>query len=546
MTAQKTFDPAETRLCDRTAVALLVVCTAIVFAVFRDYGLGWDDYAHAQYGDLLVSYYATGMEDTRALSFINLYKYGGGFDLAAALTAKILPFTVFETRRLLGGLTGIVGLIAVWRAARRLSTPFGGLAATALLAACPLYVGHVFMNAKDGPFAVAMAVLMCGLVRMVEEYPRPHWTTRILVGLGLGLSIGSRVMGGFGVVAALCALVYVLILDARSAGIRIASAKLGQFTLAMLPAALLGYAVMALVWPWGVVDPLNPFRALVYFAHFFEQPWEELFGGQIIMVTDMPRRYVPTLFALKLPLVFLALTTFGMAGAAIAACMGGVARNRRALLACVVILAIAPVAAAVLARPAMYNSIRHFVFVMPPRAVLGGLACAWVYDWASQRGRLATVLAGLVFIAGLALPLAEMVRLHPYEYTHFNRLAGGVAGARANYMLDYWGLSFKQASQGLAAKLAELKLHKPPDRRWKLAVCGPHPSPEVELGPDFEVTGEPKGADFAMLLGTFYCARLDAPMWVEVERAGVVYATVYDIRGLNIETLLTRPPIGTQ
>ena len=77
---------------------------------FRDYGLGWDDYTHSQYGDLLLKLYGSGFTDTRALSFVNLYKYGGGFDMAAALAAKVLPFGLFETRRLLGAAVGIFGL----------------------------------------------------------------------------------------------------------------------------------------------------------------------------------------------------------------------------------------------------------------------------------------------------------------------------------------------------------------------------------------------------------------------------------------------------
>ena len=70
-------------------------------------------------GDLLVSFYTSGFADKRALSFVNLYMYGGGFDLFAALTAKVLPFTVFETRRLIGAAVGLVGLIVVWRTTRR-------------------------------------------------------------------------------------------------------------------------------------------------------------------------------------------------------------------------------------------------------------------------------------------------------------------------------------------------------------------------------------------------------------------------------------------
>jgi hypothetical protein len=45
-----------------------------------------------------------------------------------------------------------------------------------------------------------------------------------------------------------------------------------------------------------------------------------------------------------------------------------------------------------------------------------------------------------------------------------------------------------------------------------------------------------------MMLGEFYCAQLKAPVLVEIEREGVVYARVYDIRGRTISSLLTIPP----
>src|SRR5579862_9477364 len=144
---------AAARRRDFCAIVVLVLAGAIAAATFRDYGLGWDDYTHSQYGDLLVSLYGSGFADKRALSFVNLYMYGGGFDLLAALAAKILPFGLFETRRFVGAAVGLVGLFFTWRLGRRLGGPFAGLVALILLAACPLYYGHMFINAKDGPFA---------------------------------------------------------------------------------------------------------------------------------------------------------------------------------------------------------------------------------------------------------------------------------------------------------------------------------------------------------------------------------------------------------
>ena len=45
-----------------------------------------------------------------------------------------------------------------------------------------------------------------------------------------------------------------------------------------------------------------------------------------------------------------------------------------------VFAALLPVAIAIVTRPAMYNGIRHFLFVIPPLAVLGGLAAGFIIE----------------------------------------------------------------------------------------------------------------------------------------------------------------------
>ncbi|HVX91790.1 MAG TPA: glycosyltransferase family 39 protein [Xanthobacteraceae bacterium] len=533
-----------TRVCDGLAVALLVLAAAVALAIFRDYGLGWDDYTHSQYGDLLLSFYRSGFSDRRAFSFVNLYMYGGGFDMAAALLAKVLPFGLFETRRLLGAVVGLLGLLATWRLGRRVGGPLAGLLALVLLAACPLYFGHMFMNPKDAPFAAAMAFLLLMLVRLFERFPRPAPVDVVLFGLALGLTIGSRVIGGVAAIDWLAALAVMVASDARALGLREAGRRSARFILSLLAGVPIAYVVMGLIWPWSVLAPLNPLRAVAYFSTFFEKPWKELFEGVLLAVPDMPRTYVPTFLLLQLPEIFLVLGVAGLAGALLAQFRGDVPPQRRALLLLLATAVIFPVALTVATRPAMYNGIRHFVFLLPALAALAGLAGAIAFQRLGASWRPARAsLAGL-FALGLALPLKEMAAIHPYEYTYFNVLAGGVPGADRRFMLDYWGLSFKQVSEQLLAALAQRHEAPPGGRRWRIAVCGPHPPAEVALGPRFETTWNPKGADFAMTLGEFYCARLDAPVLAEIDREGVMYARVYDIRGRSISNLFTIPPVN--
>lgn len=533
------------RHADALAVGVLAAVTLLAAATFRDYGLGWDDYTHAQYGQLLVDFYASGFRDQRAFAFVNLYHYGGGFDMAAALLTKLLPFDLFETRRLLGATVGLIGLTATWRLGRRVGGPLAGLLALVLLAACPLYYGHMFINPKDAPFAAMTAVALLGTARAFEEYPAPRPATLLLLGLGWGLAVGARIMAGFAMIAAAAALALIVVAEAHADGSKAAFARLKRFVIAAAPAAALALVAMALVWPWAILHPLNLPRAVLYFSHFFETPWRELYGGEPILTTEMPRSYVLVMLALTLPEIMLGLAAAGLAWACLEACRGGPA-PQRAVLLLIVLAASLPIIVTVATRPAMYNGIRHFLFIVPPFAVLAGLMGSRIWEWLWRRGRAPFLAAVALLAVGVAVPVVAMVRLHPYQYVYFNHLAGGVRGADGRYMLDYWGLAFRQASLEFLRVLAARGLAPEKGRKWKIAVCGPHPPARVVLGEGFELTWDPKGADFAMMLGAFYCRSFDAPVLVEVKREGVLFARVYDIRGRAFDSLFTIPPVQSE
>src|ERR1051326_6828468 len=422
------------RTCDDLALIVLAVTGLIAGLTFRDYGLGWDDYTHAEYADLLLRMYGSGFRDTAALSFANLFMYGGGFDMAAALLHKIIPLELFETRRLLGAVVGMIGLAVTWRLARRVGGPLAGLAALLLLVLCPTYYGHMFMNPKDAPFAVAMVILMLGLVRLAEEYPQPSPRTILIVGLGAGLSIGTRILGGLALVYAFAGFVPLLLEEVRNHGAREASRRFLHAAYALLPGLILGYLVMGLIWPWSIMEADNPFRALTYFSHFFEKPWKEMFDGALVSVPDMPWSYLPTLFALQLPEVLLGLAIAGVVGTLVSLSRKDVPARRKTILLMLTLAATLPLVIAMVKRPALYNGIRHFIFVIPPMAVLAGASFAWGMNWLKDNHRRWQPAALAVFMFGLLLPLSEMIRLHPYEYTHFNHIAGTVRSADNFFM----------------------------------------------------------------------------------------------------------------
>lgn len=530
---------------DATAAVVLAVVFVIALLTFRDYGVNWDEPVEAEYGKRLLAYYGSGLTDRSAFSFLNLYYYGGAFDLAGASLDYILPFGHLLTRRLLGAMVGIAGMAIVWRTSRRLGGPVAGLVALVLLATCSPFYGHMFINPKDAPFAVAMAWLLYGLVRAFEQHPRARGGTIAVCGVALGLAVGTRIIGLIGFAYAGIGIVVLWAVESQTIGIKLALVRITHTLLRLVFALPVAYVVMGAVWPWSVLGPYNLIQALDYFGHFREVPWEELYDAKLTSILTMPQSYVPKFLLLQLPEVFSVLALVGAVGAVIATLRGRIHPWRRAALATIVTAALLPIVLAVFGRPALYNGVRHFLFVIPPLAVLGGLSAAFLYERLSSWQKVTAWASAGMFVALLSLPISDLVRLHPYQYVLFNRLAGGVKTANHRYMLDYWGLGLTEAANGLREWIKDAHVPPPSDGKWKVAMCGPAALIPYILGDEFTAHAA-MGADFALSMGTYYCADLDAPIVATAERDNVIFARAYDLRGRSIATTMRMHPFRSR
>ena len=79
-----------------------------------------------------------------------------------------------------------------------------------------------------------------------------------------------------------------------------------------------------------------------------------------------------------------------------------------------------------LLHPAVYDGLRHFLFLLP---LMAALAAMGFIEFFQKRpwGRLQKTTAGLT-LAGVLATAVQLVLLHPYEYAYFNILVGGFKG----------------------------------------------------------------------------------------------------------------------
>jgi hypothetical protein len=218
----------------------------------------------------------------------------------------------------------------------------------------------------------------------------------------------------------------------------------------------------------------------------------------------LPARYLPELLLLTMPeILLLGLLAAGLrAGRAVLA-PGGAARLGSPAGTSWIAIATAaclPVLYGVLARPVVYNGLRHFLFVLPPLALL---AAAGLEPLLARRRPLPRAAGAALIVVGLLAPVARMVELHPAQYAYFNEVAGGTRGALGRFDLDYWGVTLRAATVELAARLEAAGLAGP--KRLKVAVCGDATSAAYFFPPYLELATDPRGADLEIGLNEFFC-----------------------------------------
>ncbi|MBP2290424.1 glycosyltransferase family 39 protein [Azospirillum rugosum] len=460
----------------------LLFCLAVIAALtFRDYGISTDEEVQHIYGQKLLLFYTSGFQDWSAFHFKDLYLYGGLFDLVVALLVPVSPFEEYETRHLLCAIVGVIGIAGTWRLGRLLGGARAGFLAAVMLALSGVYYGAMFNNTKDVPFAAAMVWTVYFATRMALQFPRPRTSAVLKFGLALGLALGIRVAAILaGVYLAAAAGLY-LVMAMRRAGWRAALADAGTIAVRSLPALPVAYGLMAVFWPWGVFEPLNPFRALFTFSSFqhLQFSLQTLFLGEMVPAVNAPCLYLPVYLLIKLPETVVVGTALAVLSGAHWAWRtlrrgGGPGAGwdpavRHAIIA---LAAFLPIAMVMVTRPTVYNGIRHFLFVVPPLVVLAALAFERVWSFAESRGELAGRAVALALAATATVQAWSLGTLHPNQYVYYNQFVGGMKGADGQFELDYWGNSLHEATKELIAFVERENDGQSPPRTYTLTVCG--------------------------------------------------------------------------
>ena len=409
----------------------LFLYLAFSLGTFQDYGATWDEKDAYQGGNELYQHILHnapfsyldpehGYSYTFLLSFFAAPDDYATLHLLNLLFAGFLFWALFEV------------LFA------QTQSTWWSLAGPVALFLNPSFLGSVPANPKDVPFAIFYFISLAAIYLFGEKLPgfKVRWA---VLGVLFAFAISSRIVG---------------------------------FTLFPLLFFYDGFThwkgegkkrkvdwkiwLKAKAWEWfGVLATsqilcmaLWPYLGNHYLQHLFDVFWlsahfppkfEFLFMGKTADSLTYPWYYIPWMILITVPLFILVLS----------AAPFFLARNWGSnklftLLSAALLLNLGLY---FLLHPAVYDGLRHFLFLLPILSALA--AMAFIQMFRVKVHSLPRMAAGLLLALNLGMTVVHFARLHPYQYAYFNELAGGFRGAYGKYETDYWVASMKEAVQWL-------------------------------------------------------------------------------------------------
>ncbi len=521
---------------DLASCAALAALVALAIWTFQDYAISNDEGVQHRYAELIVAYYKSGFTDQSLFKLDNLYLYGGLFDILALGMSYIVPVDPYELRHLLCALIGIGGIGAAAATTRLIATPRAAFFTIVALTLCGSWYGAMFNHTKAIPLAAFMAGAMYFLIRASRDLPTPRMRDVIGFGIMTGAALGTKslsllLVGYFGIVILM----------------NVPRPVMGHWqertrfvmrsTLWFMPALVIAYLIMVAAWPWAALSPLNPIRGLMSFGDFHYHIRTVLFG-QTYEMADVPRYYVPTYIAIRLPLLTLGGMLLTLALLLLPERIGGFSSTRRREVGIVAFTAIFPVACQVAAEGPALDGCRHFLFIFPAIAVLAGIGLSASVG-ALARFHRSTMVVWLAVVATCYTWTAgKLYHLHPHEYLYYNQLVGGLEGASRRFVTDYWVNSMPEAVEELHDFLDRTEPATAQTKPYRVAVCGERVAYEEYARSNLQWIRMPdwRYADFYIAPTHMNCDRnLDGQVIARVERMGVTIGVVKDRRAIRAQ-----------
>lgn len=416
-----------------------------------------DEQLHYPHAKNVVNWYFTGGEDVSCLEtpVTNLKYYGQSVDNFTALFNRI--FNVENevlTRHFTGAFFFWLLLLFAALIGYQLTGSFWVAILTVIsMLAMPRLFGQAFGNLKDIPFAVGYASAIFFTIRFIKEFPRPKWSTAILLAVTIAFTNSVRI-GGLILFVYLGLAIVTYIISKPFYLKQIVSTKLCLVRLLGLGVVIIiiGYFAGLLFWPFALLDVFqNPLESLSVMEHY-KVSIRQVFEGELLWSTQLPWYYLPKWILISTPeFIMFGFLIFTIS---LIRYKSKPVKSKQLFLELFVFFTLLfPIAYVIIIGSNLYSGVRQMLFVLPLLAIFSSIGIFKLLN-SNLRKTIKLPVAGIFFIL-MILPVKHQAATFPVDYVYFNSISGGNKNAWANYEYDYYFHSIKKSSEYLIELIGE-------------------------------------------------------------------------------------------
>lgn len=414
----------------RAALVFFVGLFITGLFIFSDYGIYWDEEVQkTQVGSINYNYIKTG-DNTALLANFHKY-YGPAFEVLLSAAEDIFnvtePRSAYLLRHGICFLSFFIAVICFYLICFKLFKKRSiALLGAVMLVMSPRIFADSFYDSKDLSMLCFCIIAAYTMFLFIEKQTI---VTALVHGLFCGFVMDIRIMG----VLIPIATVYLFVMNEKKK---------------MLPFAVFtGYTLFSIVafWPILWMDPVNNFmEAFRQMSNYPVMGSTNLYMGKNVPAADLPWHYLPVWIGITTPVLY---SIFFIKGLFFSAKSVIAAFRKTAYLHAILFILFAPVLAVIVLNSTLYDGWRHVFFIYPFFLLIAVYGFIQLIETLKNTNVAKTIVySTVVYIAWI---LIVMIKEHPYQNVYFNVLAGN--NLQKRYEMDYWGLSYKQGLEYIAA-----------------------------------------------------------------------------------------------
>lgn len=417
---------------------LMVLLLITVFTTFHRYGFTSDDVHGFERAKNTFAFLSSAGADYQGVGDFKITNFYGAMpDVIALALQKAFPSLGFDSRHLVSALFGAIGIFYTCRLGSFFGGMWVGLIAAVLLTFNPMWLGYMFVNIKDIPFATALLAASYHALRILDHKERPNWLSWLALAVWSGLLATTKILGLPMLAVVGFILQTGLFIEYRQFDLRMMAIRLAGIAAAVVLGTM---ACAPLFWPQlFLYTPSQTFAILLDFMDFSGFHNDVLLNGVRYPPDQIPRYYAVTYLLITTPL-FLLILLFSSVPFAIL--------GRKFSLMGLIAVPLAFLLVQAVMHSLVYNGARHFLFIVPFMMVAAAFPLAAIVTgnwpvWTRAGG----VVALIAFMGASSF---NMMKLFPYQYSSYNLLVGGIEGAQGRFYIDVWRSAHREALRLLA------------------------------------------------------------------------------------------------